>query len=67
VSFQDPAGYFLATKLEMRPFDVLYVANAPQVDATKFLAFLNAATEPARNGIGIANDIYIARYNSKLR
>ena len=46
VSFQDPAGYFNATKMEMRPFDVLYVANAPQVDITKVLNFINAVTQP---------------------
>jgi polysaccharide export outer membrane protein len=50
VSFQDPAGYFLATKMEMRPFDVLYVANAPQVDVSKVVNFLNTvAGVPSRN------------------
>ena len=66
VSFQDPAGYFLATKLAMRPFDVLYVANAPQVDATKVLDFLNTATATGRNGVNLVNDIYVARVNSRL-
>jgi len=67
VSFQDPAGYFLATKLDIRPFDVLYVANAPQVDVTKVLNFLNTAMGTADNGVNLVNDIYIARLNSKLR
>lgn len=56
VSFQDPAGYFLATKLKMRPFDILYVANAPQVDITKVINFINAVAVTADNGIAIANN-----------
>jgi polysaccharide export outer membrane protein len=67
VSFQDPAGYFLATKLEMRPFDVLYVANAPQVDITKVLAFINTAVGTAENSVNLVNDVYLARINSRIR
>ncbi|MFD2184215.1 polysaccharide biosynthesis/export family protein [Rhodoplanes azumiensis] len=66
VSFQDPAGYFHATRVGMRPFDILYVANAPQVDTTKFLNFLNTAMGTADTGVNLVNDIYIARYNSRL-
>ena len=67
VSFQDPAGFFLATKVDMRPFDIIYVANAPQVDTTKFLNFINAVTSTADNNVNLVNDIYIARQNSRLR
>jgi polysaccharide export outer membrane protein len=67
VSFQDPAGYFLATKMQMRPFDVMYVANAAQVDITKVLAFINAAVVTADHGVNLANDYYVARINSRLR
>lgn len=67
VSFQDPAGYFLATKLQMRPFDVIYVANAPQVDVTKVLNFVNAAVTTADNSVNLVNDANIARLNSRLR
>jgi polysaccharide export outer membrane protein len=61
VSFQDPAGYFLATKLQMRPFDVIYAANAPQVDITKVLSFLNTAIITADNGVNLVNDIRFPR------
>lgn len=54
VSFQDAGGYFLATKLQMRPFDVLYVANAPQVDITKVVTFLNALAVTGENAVSIA-------------
>ncbi|MGJ4996985.1 polysaccharide biosynthesis/export family protein [Bradyrhizobium sp. HKCCYLS3077] len=66
VSFQDPAGYFLATKLQMRPFDLLYVANAPQVDVTKVLSFINSVAVTAENGISVPNGVYVARANSRL-
>src|SRR5262249_2181346 len=67
VSFQDPAGFFLATKVDMRPFDIIYVANAPQVDTTKFLNFINAVTTTVDNNVNLLSDIYLARQNSRLR
>jgi polysaccharide export outer membrane protein len=60
VSFQDPAGYFLATKVQMRPFDVIYVANAPQVDVTKVLSFINSVIVTADNGVNVANNAAVA-------
>ena len=67
VSFQDPAGFFVATKMQMRPFDVMYVANAPSVDITKVLNFISAATASADNGVNVVNNIYVARINSRVR
>jgi polysaccharide export outer membrane protein len=67
VSFQDPAGYFLATKMEMRPFDVLYVANAPQVDITKFLNFLNTAITVADNGVNLVNNVKFPRTSGRVQ
>ncbi len=61
VSFQDPAGYFVATKLQMRPFDVVYAANAPQVDITKVLNFINTALVTADSGATLVNDIKVVR------
>jgi polysaccharide export outer membrane protein len=51
----------------MRPFDVMYVANAPQVDITKVLNFVNSAIVTADNGVNLVNDTYVARLNSRLR
>lgn len=67
VSFQDPAGFFVATKMQMRPFDVMYVANAPSVDITKVLNFINTATATADNSVNLVNDVYVARINSRIR
>lgn len=67
VSFQDPAGFFLATKMQMRPFDVMYVANAPSVDITKVLDFVNTATLSADAGVNLVNNVQITRINSRIR
>lgn len=67
VSFQDPAGYFLSTKMQMRPFDVVYAANAPQVDITKVLNFINTTFVTSENGVNLVNDVFVAQINSKLR
>ena len=42
VSFADPAGYFLATKMQMHNKDVIFAANAQSVEIEKFTTFLNA-------------------------
>ena len=49
VSFRDPSGYFLATKVEMRNQDVIFVANAESVEVTKFLTFANAIASSSAN------------------
>lgn len=61
VNLQDPAGYFVATKMQMRPFDVLYAANAPQVDITKVLNFINTAVVTADDGVTVVNDLKVVR------
>jgi polysaccharide export outer membrane protein len=49
VSFRDPGGYFLGTKVQMRNKDVIFVANAPAVEVTKFLAHVDFALVTANN------------------
>jgi polysaccharide export outer membrane protein len=41
VSFKDPGGYFLATKMQMHNKDVLFAANAQSVEVTKFFQLVN--------------------------
>src|SRR3984893_14418178 len=41
VSFVDPAGYFLATQVQMHNKDVLFAANAQSVGIEKFTTLLN--------------------------
>jgi polysaccharide biosynthesis/export protein len=62
ISFKDPGGFFLATQVEMRNGDVIYVANAPSVEIGKFLQFVNLAVGTGSNvalgiqyGVGAKN------------
>src|SRR6516225_3646770 len=57
VSFSDPAGYFLATRVQMHNKDVIFAANAQQVEITKFAAFANTVMSVPANGIGLASAI----------
>jgi polysaccharide biosynthesis/export protein len=61
VSFSDPAGYFLATRVQMHNKDVIFAANAQSVEITKFADFVNTLISVPRNGIGLANDIQTNR------
>ena len=54
VSFQDPAGYFLATKMQMRDKDIIFAASAASVQLNKFLNLLEAATSTADLGTAAA-------------
>ncbi len=49
VSFADPAGYFLATRVQMHNKDVIFAANAQSVEITKFTSFLNALISVPNN------------------
>jgi len=64
VDFRDPAGYFLATKFEMRDKDVLFAANAATVDTAKFLQFINLIVSTANNGIVAASNAQIVKLQS---
>jgi polysaccharide export outer membrane protein len=64
VNFRDPAGYFLATKFEMRDKDVLFAANAATVDTAKFLQFINLIVATANNGVVTASNAQIVRIQS---
>ena len=55
VSFSDPAGYFLATRVQMHNKDVIFAANAQSVEITKFTTFLNMLISVPSNGYGLAN------------
>jgi polysaccharide biosynthesis/export protein len=61
VSFVDPSGYFLATRLQLHNKDVIFVANAQSVDITKFANFLNTVISVPTNSVGLANSIQTNR------
>jgi polysaccharide export outer membrane protein len=60
-SFADPAGFFLATRLQMHNKDVIFVANAQSVDVTKFANFLNTLISVPNNAASLANAIQTNR------
>jgi polysaccharide biosynthesis/export protein len=67
VSFKDPGGYFLATKVQMYNKDVIYTANSQSVDVTKFFNFVNTVVAPV-NGIATTGiDIETLRVLSHTR
>jgi polysaccharide export outer membrane protein len=64
VSFVDPAGYFLATRVQMHNKDVIFVANAQAVEITKFANFLNTVISVPNNTAVLGNNIETWRINS---
>jgi polysaccharide biosynthesis/export protein len=66
VNFRDPAGYFLATKFEMRDKDVLFAANAATADTAKFLQFVNLIVATANNTIVATSNAQIVKIQSRL-
>jgi polysaccharide biosynthesis/export protein len=61
LDLRDPAGYFLASKFEVRNKDVIYAANASSVEFTKFLTYVNLVMATINNPINTA----IAAYTLK--
>ena len=57
VSFVDPAGYFLATRVQMHNKDVLFAANAQSVHITKFANFLNTLISVPNNVATLGTNI----------
>jgi len=56
LDLRDPAGYFLASKFEIRNKDVIYVSNASSVEVSKFLTYV-------RLGVGTINDPILTAIN----
>jgi polysaccharide export outer membrane protein len=56
-SFRQPRGYFLATKLQMRNADIIFVANAAQVEINKFLDLLNNIMGTTSNAVALREQL----------
>ena len=61
ISLADPAGYFLATRFMVRNGDVLFIANAKQVEISKFLGLLSLFTNTAANAGYAVTTAYAVR------
>jgi polysaccharide biosynthesis/export protein len=65
VNFRDPAGYFLATKFQMRNKDVIYVSNAVSVETAKFLTYLRLIMATANDPITYATGYFALQAAAK--
>ena len=61
VSLADPAGYFLATRMQMRNKDVIFAANSQDVEITKFAVFANTVLSVPTNTVDLMNGIQTNR------
>lgn len=57
---QDPNHYFFAQVIGMRDKDIIYVANSPQVEMSKFLAVLRSAIGTASLATGFGSRISVS-------
>ncbi len=58
VNLRDPAGYFMATKFEMRSKDVIYVSNAVSVEISKVINFFRNVVGSVNDPLTAANSLY---------
>jgi polysaccharide biosynthesis/export protein len=66
VSFADPGGYFLGTKMQMRNKDIVFAANAASVEITKVNALLQTVIATV-NGVALTGfDIETWRVETAL-
>jgi polysaccharide export outer membrane protein len=61
INLRDPAGFFLATKFQMRNKDVIYAANAISVESTKFLNYVNTLIGTVNDPVVAATNVYALR------
>ena len=61
VNFRDPAGYFLATKFEMRDKDVIFASNATAVEHAKIMNYIRLVTATANDPIVAATNGLVLR------
>lgn len=61
VNFRDPAGYFVATKLQIRNKDVLYVSNATSVEVAKFMQYIRLINATVNDPIVTATNAYVLK------
>ena len=66
VSFADPSGYFLATRVQMHNKDVIFAANAQAIGVEKFATFLNTVISVPNNVATAGVNIETWRINSGI-
>lgn len=66
INFRDPAGYFLATRFQIRNKDVLYVSNAQSVESAKLMQQIRLVTATVNDPIVAAANAVILRNAIKI-
>ena len=61
VNFRDPAGYFLATKFQMRDKDVIFASNATAVEHAKIMNYIRLVTATVNDPIVAATNGLLLR------
>jgi polysaccharide biosynthesis/export protein len=61
LNLRDPAGFFLATKFQMRNKDVIFASNAAVVDAAKAMQFFRLVVATVNDPIVTATNAYILK------
>jgi polysaccharide biosynthesis/export protein len=61
LNLRDPAGYFLATKFEMRNKDVIFASNAVSVESSKLLTYLRLITATVNDPLMAAVNAYTVK------
>jgi polysaccharide export outer membrane protein len=65
VNFRDPAGYFLATKFQLRNKDVVYASNATTVQAAKAMQYFRLVVATINDPIVAATNAVVLRNTIK--
>ena len=66
VNTRDPAGYFLASRFQMRNKDVLYISNATSVQLAKAMQFFRLIVATVNDPIVTATNTYALRNAAKV-
>ncbi len=66
VSFADPSGYFLATRVQMHSKDVIFAANAQSVGIQKFTTLLNSVISVPNNVAAAGVNVQTWRIDSGI-
>ena len=61
LNLRDPAGYFLATKFEMRNKDVIFTSNSASVEASKLMTYLRLITATVNDPLMAAVNAYTVK------
>src|SRR6185312_9440892 len=66
INFRDPAGYFMATKFQMRNKDVIFASNSVAVEQAKVMQYIRLIAATVNDPVVAGENVVIFR-NSLLR